>query len=145
MHECAGLLELLVVGLNHTHVCCRFVAPTVSPYASAKVCLTPVPEFGVAASAVTTGGAPTVQVPRVCHPLVCAPLLAYMKMLCDPANAGVNVSANVSVNVFPLGTAVLLPNAIAHWLFCRVPVPIGADSHVPPASLSRLSRFVPAS
>src|SRR5215468_3781197 len=82
-------------------------------------------------------GAGTVQEPRVCHPLVCVPLVAYMKMVCDPANAGVNVTANVSVNVFPLGTAVLVPNAIAHWLFCRVPLPSAADIQVPPASSSR--------
>jgi hypothetical protein len=85
----------------------------------------------------------TVQVPCVCQPLTCAPLLAYRKIVCVPANVGVNVTASVSVSVFPLGTAVLLPNAIAHWLFCSVPLPSGADSHVAPASSIKLSVFVP--
>src|SRR5215813_2495476 len=144
MHECAALLPN--VGLNHTHSCCKSLPPAVSPYASANVCVAPVPALGVTASAVTTGttGAGTVQVPRVFQPLGCVPLVAYMKMVCVPANAGVNVTANVSVSVFPLGTAVLLPSAIAHWLFCSVPLPPScADSHVAPASSIKLSVFAP--
>src|SRR5215470_7834718 len=98
MHECAALLAN--VGLNHTHTCCRSVAPTVSPYASANACVAPVPAFGVTASAVTTGttGPGTVQVPRVFQPLACAPLVAYMKIVCVPPNPGVNVTAKVSVS-----------------------------------------------
>src|SRR5215813_5163776 len=105
MQECAALLAN--VGLNHTHTCCRSPAPAVSPYASANACVAPVPAFGVTESAVT--GLGTVQVPRVFQPLACAPLVAYMKIVCAPSNAGVNVTAKVSVSVFPLGTAVLLP------------------------------------
>src|SRR5215813_7158296 len=111
MHDFAALL--LNVGVNHTHSCCRSVAPAGSPNANSKVCASPVPAFGVTESAVT--GLGTTQFPRVCHPLVCIPLVAYMKTVCcRPTNAGVNVMANVSVSVFPLGTAVLLPRSIAH-------------------------------
>src|SRR4051812_29605006 len=95
------------VGLNQTQVVARSVAPTVSPYCSANVCVAPLPEDGVAVSAVTrvSAGAGTVHVPRVCHVLLTpAALAAYVNTLFVPLNAGVKVTGRLTVCVLPVVT-----------------------------------------
>ena len=76
IHRAGVRRRIIRTPLNTAHTVARFNAPAESEYCSANVCVSPEPELGVTASAVTlTAAVPIVQVPRFCQPVL-APALS---------------------------------------------------------------------
>jgi hypothetical protein len=66
-----------------------------------------------------------------------------MNTLFVPENPDANVTGSVNVSALPLIAAAPLANAIAHWLFCTVPLlPTTPEVYAVPALFSRFSVFV---
>ena len=122
------------------------MAPAVSEYCKANVCVLPVPEDG---ETETVDGVPdlagTVQAPRGCHPLLLPPAspahMYSVKLL--PAYPAANVTGRFSVMLLPLGDTVVLPALMVHWLLWIVPAtPAVAELHPLAASFIRYNVFV---
>src|SRR3984885_2936048 len=138
MQESAPLLAL-VAKFAHTH--CRFAAPAVSVYCSAKVWLSPDPEFGVTETAAGWPEPVTVQFPSCFHPVLAPDKSpAYRYTFFAPAYPALNVSAAFTVSVLPLGVTVVADTLSEHWLFCSVVAAPGvAANQADPASFNRFT------
>src|SRR5271165_2310077 len=121
------------------------LAPAGSEKTAVNVWRNPLPELGVTetgAGGVTTPTA--VQAPSCAQALNTSAFCASRKTFLGPANAGVNVTARFSVNVFPDRTAEDAPTFKLHWLLDSVPrVPIVIGVWNAPASLSKYRSWEP--
>src|ERR1700733_14345935 len=140
MQEFVALLGSFALKYAHTH--CRFAAPAVSEYSSAKVWLSPDPELCVTETAAgVPAGYGTVHLPSSCHPLFDPDRSpAYRYIFFSPAYPAWNVSAAFNVSVLPLSVTVVADTLSEHWLFCSVVAAPGvAVSQAVAASLSRFT------